>query len=482
VIHRWTVRSLVIVLIGVAGCSRQDGPAATRSAATSLTIGYGLTAGARADFAAQLITQEGLVNLATNGRPVPWLAKSWSISEDGLTWRFALRSGVRFHDGTPLTAEVVRGVLNQQLPQVLGPSFADIAEIRAPSPDELVFILKRRSAFLPEALNILIQPPNSTTGTGPFYEAGRQGNSIELRANESYYSGKPFIDRIVFQPYASVRSAWAELLRGQVDMVYELGVDAFDLMRPATGTSLFTFQRPYVYAIVLNIRKPELQDAAIRRALNAAINREELVAKVLDGHGRAADAPIWPAHWANEESLARFKYEPSDVIFKNRRLSFTCLYSDPSHERMALFVQRQLQEIGVDVRLELTSIADGLARAASGNFDAWLADVGLGGSFFRQYLFWHSGSPYNWGHYANPNADAALETIREGRNDEDYKAGVSAFERAMIDDPPAIFLAWSERARAVSTRFDVHVEPGRDVLNTLRLWRPAADRRMTSRN
>ena len=47
-----------------------------------------------------------------------------------------------------------------------------------------------------------------------------------------------------------------------------------------------------------------------------------------------------------------------------------------------------------------------------------------------------------------------------------------AFQRAIVDDPPAIFLAWSERARAVSTRFEVPVEPGRDILSTLRLWRP----------
>jgi hypothetical protein len=49
---------------------------------------------------------------------------------------------------------------------------------------------------------------------------------------------------------------------------------------------------------------------------------------------------------------------------------------------------------------------------------------------------------------------------------------VAALQRAIVDDPPAIFLAWSQRARAVSTRFHVPVEPGRDILSTLRLWRP----------
>ncbi len=69
--------------------------------------------------------------------------------------------------------------------------------------------------------------------------------------------------------------------------------------------------------------------------------------------------------------------------------------------------------------------------------------------------------------------DAALDSIRHAADDDAYRAGVAAFQRALADNPPAIFLAWSERARAVSTVFDVEVEPGRDPLSTLRLWRPA---------
>jgi ABC-type transport system substrate-binding protein len=89
-------------------------------------------------------------------------------------------------------------------------------------------------------------------------------------------------------------------------------------------------------------------------------------------------------------------------------------------------------------------------------------------------LFWHSGSPYNWGNYSNPRVDAALDDIRQARDDNDYKAAVGEFQRAVIQDPPALFLAWSERARAVSTRFEVPAEPGRDVWSTLRSWRPVA--------
>jgi ABC-type transport system substrate-binding protein len=95
----------------------------------------------------------------------------------------------------------------------------------------------------------------------------------------------------------------------------------------------------------------------------------------------------------------------------------------------------------------------------------------------RPYWFWHTDGPYNWGKFSSVPVDTALDSIRHAPDDAAYKAGVAAFQRAIVDDPPAIFLAWSERARAVSTRFEVPVEPGRDILSTLRLWRPVGEPR-----
>jgi peptide/nickel transport system substrate-binding protein len=470
---------IALTWISVAGCRHQDDLAA-RSQSATLTIGQGLDAGARLQPVLQILTEEGLVSVNSHGRLTPWLAESWTSSDDGLRWTFRLRSGVTFHDGTPVNAEGVKTLLLRELPEALGPAFQNIKSIDAPSPTELMIELKRRSMFLPEALglNMPIHAPDSNAGTGPFYVSQQEGNSAELRANEHYYQGRPSIDRVVIKPYTSVRSAWADLLRGQLDMVYEVGIDAFDSVAPATGTKIFTFKRPYAFVIVLNLRTPALQKPEFRRALNTAINRDRLVAEALAGHGRPANGPVWPDHWTYDQRFPTFKYEPETVAANGHRPTFTCLYSEPSYEKVVLFVQRELQAVGIDMRVELTSVEDGFARASAGNFDAWLADLNLAPSFFRQSLFWGSQSPYNWGHYESAKVTAALDQMDQARNDGEYKDGAEAFQRAIIDDPPAIFLAWSDRLRAVSTRFDAREEPGRDIINTLRLWRPvgAADR------
>jgi peptide/nickel transport system substrate-binding protein len=268
-------------------------------------------------------------------------------------------------------------------------------------------------------------------------------------------------------------------------MLYEVGGDAFDLVKPAKNTKLMTFQRPYALLVLLNIKKPGLDDPAVRRALNAAIDREEIVAIGMDGLGRPADGPVWPDHWANGSDRPRFKYDPSLVRANGKPIKFTLLYSDPTHERIALLVQRQLQAVGIDIALEETTVTEGQKRASSGDFEAWLADMGLGPAFFRQTLFWESASPFTGGGYSNKNVDSAFTQIRRAKTDEEYKAGVGAFQRAIADDPPSIFLAWSERARAVSTRFEVPAQPGRDILRagSLALWRPTVSAaQLASRN
>jgi peptide/nickel transport system substrate-binding protein len=481
-----TVLLIAFFLGEMTGCSQSDHRSGNSKPSGTLTVGYGLTTGQTSQGglrqAIRNVVLERLVNFARDGRPQAGLFERWSTSTDGLTWSFNLRPGVTFHDGTHLTAAIVRDILEKQLPDYMGPAIKDVVHIRATSDTQLEVLLKQRSAFLIEGLEVPVEKPGpSPIGTGAFSVTDAQGdrNQVEIHANERYYGGRPFIDRIVIKPYRSVRSAWADMLRGDVDMLYEVGVDELDSLQPSSGTKIFTFQRPYAYIAILNVQKPHLRDPGFRRELNAAIDREALVRIVLKGHGTPAVGPVWPNHWAYSAELPSFHYEPRPVK-SGRRL--TCLFPDASLERLALEVQRQLRAVGIDLDLELTTLDKYYQRTQAGDFDVAIADARIGPNLVQPYQFWYSGSPNNYGHFSSPAVDTALDSIRHAPDDTAYKAGVAAFQRAIIDDPPAIFLAWSERARAVSTRFEVPVETGRDVLSTLRLWRPVGDQSLASRN
>jgi ABC-type transport system substrate-binding protein len=425
----------------------------------------------------QNLTLEALAKVAPDGRVRPWLAKTWTLSADGRSLVVEIRPGVRFHDGSPVTAELVAEILRTELPRALGPMAEDLAEVSALSPTEVQIDLHAPSAFVIEALEAMIRKPASQDiGTGPFVVVPSE-EPAEVRAEPRYYLGRSQIDRIVVRTYPSVRTAWAEMLRNNLDMVYEVGINALDSLETSTTIDVFTFPRNYQYVVFLNTNAPSLRRPAVRRALNAAVDREAFVRNALDGHGLPSSGPVWPRNWAAPPSLEGFALDAATATSiaapAGRRFTFHCLAS-AEDELVGLALKRQLARAGIEMVLHEATLAELQEARLSGRFEAILSTVISGPSLLRTALWWYSRSSKGNGTYANPRVDAALDAIRRSLTDEDYKRGVSAFHQAIVDDPPAIFLAWNERARAVSRRFEVPTtEPNIDILGSLRLWRPA---------
>jgi peptide/nickel transport system substrate-binding protein len=369
----------------------------------------------------------------------------------------------------------------------MGPAASDVSEITAVGARDVLVRLNRRSTFVPEALEFLVEEPNQpAVGTGPFGIVSSSSTGLEMAANQQYYLGAPRIDRILFKPYASVRAAWADMMRGQVDVLYDVAPDFLDLLRPSSNVRIFEFRERYAYVILPNARRPQFKDKRIRAALNAAIDRDRLIADSFQGHGSPAVGAIWPEHWAYDRNLPTFRYDaaaaakalahipvdPADRKQGQGNIRFTCLFADAAQERLALSIQQQLQAFGVEMIPEMLPVDEFAKRLTNGNFDAALLSALVGPNSLRVYQWWHSGAPYNFGSFRSDAVDASLDSIRHAVDDAAYKTGVADLQRAIMEDPPAIFLTWSERARAVSNRFDVAPDTSGDVLRTLRLWRP----------
>jgi ABC-type transport system substrate-binding protein len=265
-------------------------------------------------------------------------------------------------------------------------------------------------------------------------------------------------------------------------------------METSSNVSLFKFTRRFQYMVALNTKSPTLKSREIRRALNLATNRATVVADALGGHGLASKGPLWVRHWAFPGDSNGFEFNPKlaaqTLTPKGSgpsaagRIRFTCLVpADAVYERLALSVKQQLASVGVDMLVEEVSIDRQLQAIQTGTFEAALVEGNSGPTLFRPYELWHSGGSFNPGGLGNATVDTALDRLRQASTDDDYRRAVREIQQAFMDDPPAIFLAWSERARAVSRRFIVPAaEPGRDILSTLRLWKPSTDVRQASRN
>jgi ABC-type transport system substrate-binding protein len=272
-------------------------------------------------------------------------------------------------------------------------------------------------------------------------------------------------------------------------MLYEVAPDALDSLQASSNIATFSFTRRFQYLIILNTNTDPLRAAAIRQALNIAIDRPGLVHDALGGHGIASSGPVWPRNYAFHNDAGRATYDVARAAkmltggsphVPGAKLHFTCLVlPDPVLERIALVVKRQLAAVGVEMSVEEVGMQTVAEALKTRKFEAVLTEM-ISGSGLRLHRIWHSGGVAG---ATSASIDAALDRMRYAASDDEYMDSIAAFQQAALDDPPAIFLAWMERVRAVSKRFAVPaVEPGRDIMSNLRLWTPVGPPQQASRN
>ena len=473
------------------------GPAAPRGPLT-LTIGVPqsrqLPPGRGAPLIADFLAFERLTTNDADGRTRPLLLEGWQTSTDGLTWELRVRPDTRFQDGTPLGAADVTRTFDAAMadPALRGISVClpNIASVVARGDRAVVVTLTQRCSYLLDDLDLAIKKTapggvgKTRIGTGPFAIVSSSPDAIVLEANRNYYGGAPAIDRVVIRPFDALRKAWAGMMRGEVDFLWEVGPDTAEFLNDPAAFEVRSFLGYYASALMLNSAKPPFRRAEVRRAFNLAVDREAIVQQALKGHGLAADGPIWPRYWARDPRAAAVPFDPAgaEALLRDARqgpIEFTCIV--PANfsilERTALIVQQQLGAIGV--RMQLASLPPDAfnQRIVSGHFDAAVLSVLGGPSATVFHRLWHSAGEtarWNFWGYRNARVDAALDEARNAASDEEFSGAIRRFEAAARDDPPAIFLAWNQTVQAVSRRFVVPGDQaGRDAIYALDRWRPS---------
>jgi peptide/nickel transport system substrate-binding protein len=465
--------ALLASLFLCACSSRDASPDASR--VIRIAFGTGPTVRASAvNVLTSLLYSEPLIAHESNGRPLPGLAESWTWSDEGRSLTLHLKPGVKFHDGTLMTSPLVVEFLNLSrfAPAAEVPlGFQRIIDIAAPDPQTVSIRLSRPDNFLLTELNELrlVHPSKRDIGTGPFRLIRRQP-SVEARRFDGYHGGRPASEAVEIRAYETQRAVWAALMRGEVDAAQEVSRDSVEFMENSSQLRTFSTMQPYYMALVFNQRHPVLGRRNVRQAISRALDRRDIVANALRGHGAAATGPIWPSYWAYESTLGAVTYDPVAAAealdregFPRTRASATgpevrfaihCLFlsEDPQYERIALMLQKQLFDVGVQLDLEPVTMANLAKRAASGDFDALLARANAGRTLMFTYRFWRS-SPDAQGAFwqtGYTGADAALDQLRESHSENQTRAAVKALDERFREDAPAAFIAWTEVTRALN--------------------------------
>jgi peptide/nickel transport system substrate-binding protein len=468
------------------------------SGSETLRIGVGLRGSARTPgmmALAELLYTEPLLAREWDGRLSTRIAETWEWEEDGSGLRIVLRPGVKFHDGTTLTAGMVAAQLESRIAKDGGPAapgFQNVKAIRAINEQTLLFRVSQPDLLLLAVLaDIKITKPGAPdVSTGPFKLARKVPTPVVERFEE-YHRGRAGVARVEIVPYDTQRATWAALLRGQVDAVQEIDRDAVEFLAGNTGVRTYSSLQPFYIPLVFNLRHPILAKRSVRRALRDAVDAREIITRVLRGKGAVATAPVWPYHWAHGEVTQPFQPNPERARSAldaaglperqvssgpPRRFTINCLVwgESPLYEQLALLLQRQLYAVGVNLEIQFAALEDIGKRAQTGNFEAYILPTNSSRTLERTYRLWRSKSPENPDPAQDSGytgADLWLDRLRQSTSEPQTREALIRVIKAFHEDAPAIFIAWLEVTRAVDARFVVGETDTPDPFQALWHWR-----------
>ncbi len=421
----------------------------------------------------------GLVRLDPDTlEPVPYLARGWTWL-DARTLRVELREGIRFHSGTPLTAEDVRATLRAFASQAVGSRHARvvdaIGDIDILTPHLLVIHLLRPHATLLTDLELPIlradeatgapRPEGSLDGLGPFVIARRSAGSVELAPA----SGALSLPRRGVT-LTTVHDENARALRmhaGRADIVVNgFSPTLLPAFEGAHGVHINTRHGANLTYLLARTDRGALRDPRLRRAIATAIDRPRITSTLLAGRARPATTVLPPQHWAHTHAT-EWAFDPSsarDAITKayGHRLHLTLLTStDRLRGTIARFLAQELSEVGIEVDVVPLELGTLIGRLSAGDFE--LATLQLPEitepNVLRVFLHSSNIPPLgaNRGRVQDAQVDRLLDEGAETLDADARKLIYAALERRIRDEALFIPLWHEDHVAVVSERAQTFV-------------------------
>jgi peptide/nickel transport system substrate-binding protein len=466
---------------------------------------------------------EALTHVDADARLIPGLAESWR-AVDPTTWEFKLRRGVKFHDGTELTAEDVAFSIDR--PATLTTSPGPFTTFTRPIvakeiPDRYTIRLKTAApyAMVPYDMNsVFIVSKTAATGattedfntgkaaigTGPYrFARFARGDRVELVRNDAYWGQKAAWDRVTFRIVPSDGARVSALLADDLDAIEY--VPTADLKR-VRSTPRFRLEQKVSWRTVFftldqhrdrppgvtdkggrPLERNPFKDPRVRQAIAKAINRQAIVDRVMDGAATPAANLVAPPVFGHAPDL---KPEPYDVERARRLLAeagypngFTMTLAAPNNrylndDQIAQTVAQMLARVGIEAKVAAMPLAAYFPKAR--NLEFAFAMLGWGSfsgdlalrSLAMTYDADRGTGAWNWGRYSNPALDRLVTRALATVDDRQREAlAREAMTLALADHPLILlhhqFATWAMRrdlryaARTDEYTFAHHFRPER---------------------
>ncbi|MBI1850986.1 MAG: ABC transporter substrate-binding protein [Planctomycetes bacterium] len=482
--RRFRLAGLAVVALLAAGCgdpAAQPGPAApVPSRGGEFSIGMGgietldpaRVNNLNESFPVQQLF-DGLVQFGDDLAIQPCLARSWNLSEDRRTFTFALVENARFHDGRVVEAEDVVHSFERLLDPKTGSPAADflsiiegaksfqsgrsahVAGLRAASPHQFeVTLTEPYQPFLGllaiQYTKIVPRDADTTPdfgrhpiGSGAYrFESWSKEGGLTLTANDSYFQGRPYLDRIRLRDLP--RDDEVRRFRdGELDYLAASPTEFDELLRERRFALT---KRPLITLTYLgfNLRRPPFDDVRLRRAIEFGLDRGA-IANALDGREIPAGTILPPGMPGYDPSAAIYRHD----LARARELMAAAGFPDgrglsefrlvagrlPGHEALLDEMTRQFAQLGIRLHVDSTDDFDDYLnqlKTADLFILGWSADFPDPDNFFEPIF--RSGARCNFGHYENASLDALIDDARHKSDKLDRLKDYRYMERRLLED------------------------------------------------
>jgi peptide/nickel transport system substrate-binding protein len=336
-----------------------------------------------------------LLDVTNDDKFVPALAESWKPINN-TTWRFVLRRGVRFHDGTPFTADSVVFTLKRVRDNTkLIKSFVyqDIEDVRKDDDVTVTVTTKRPFGSLPAHLTMLGMLPATAggnedafftkpVGTGPFrFTSWTHGDHVELEANPGYWRASvPKVDKLTFRFIPELSTRAAALRAGEIHVIDRVWPDMVSTLKATSGIKVHDVPAVEAQRWHFQLARDAGKDPRVRKAVSLAIDRNTIIKELLLGYARPVVSPV-PPGLIGHTNLGQKPYDPdrARAILKqaghqNLTLDFV-LMKDlyPKQLEIAQAVAAMLGDVGIKVNIRNLEIATAREQRTAGNYDLFFS-------------------------------------------------------------------------------------------------------------
>ncbi|MFC7398270.1 ABC transporter substrate-binding protein [Chelatococcus sp. GCM10030263] len=418
-------------------------------------------------------------NLALRGR----LAEKWEMAPDGRKATFKLREGVVSNWGNRFTSKDVKWTWDRKF-NLKGQGLFQTAVLGLKSPDQIKvegdyvvsfnldqpnpLLLKQQCNLAnpiydatkcaqvggtddPWAVNFL---KNDSAGFGPYRLSQLvRGQQAVFEARDDYWDEKPFMKRVIMREVPQSSSRFSLLQGGAVDIAQFLQPRELEALKKQQNVAVDAVDSSYMIWLELNAKIAPFDNVDVRRAVNLAIPRDEIIRTIYYGYADQQKAPMPYIYPMADESFFTYGYDlakAKQMLEKAgaSKLSTTLSYNagDPTQEPIALLIQTSLRQIGIDVTLEKLPAGvfyENVTKRAKPMIfyldSPWTPDPG-----YSTYLYFNSESYVNYSNYNNPEVDQLIKDGLATLDDNVRKEKYTAVQKTLMDEAPWGFIAYPQ--------------------------------------